>query len=323
MTAAALAAGATALSAAPRGRPTDKWRARPKVLLLIHNPIIEAREGRRLHHVMGWNDPDELTRAYIEDVSEVSGGLVRYRIAERLEVDGYPIKADGFRYTDGSYLRAWEEREFHQPDGVDYRAIIEEFGICEKVENRQIDEVFLFGAPYFGYYESIMVGKGAYWCNAPPLDDVDCSRRFVIMGFNYERGVGEMLEDLGHRTESILWHVYGSWEPKETHAWNRFTLTEKALPGKAGCGNVHYAPNSESDYDWGNQRYVWSTCDDWYNYPNLTGEKRRVNCEEWGGGDIRAHHKWWFDHIPRAPGKTDGHLNNWWKYIIRFDRYDE
>jgi len=28
------------------------------------------------------------------------------------------------------------------------------------------------------------------------------------MGFNYERGVGEMLEDLGHRAESILSHVF-------------------------------------------------------------------------------------------------------------------
>ena len=319
---AVLLAASAARPAAPTARPKDNWRSRPKVLLLIYDPIIEARGGRRLHEVMGWNDPKELTKGYIADIREVSGGLVRYRIADTVEVDGYPLKADGFSYTDDSYLKAWEQRQFHDPDAVDYRAIIKEFGICQKVQRGEIDEVFLWGAPYFGYYESIMAGKGAYWCNSPPLDDVDCSRRFVIMGFNYERGVGEMLEDLGHRTESILTHIYASWEAKETHAWNRLTLHEKALPGKAACGNVHYAPNSESDYDWGNKRYVWSTCDDWYSYPNLTGSRRLVNCDEWGGGDTRAHHKWWFDHIPRAPGKTDGHFNNWWRYIIRFDLYD-
>ena len=27
------------------------------------------------------------------------------------------------------------------------------------------------------------------------------TRRFVIMGFSYERGVGEMLENMGHRAE--------------------------------------------------------------------------------------------------------------------------
>ena len=30
------------------------------------------------------------------------------------------------------------------------------------------------------------------------------ARRFVIMGYNYQRGVGEMLESFGHRSESIL-----------------------------------------------------------------------------------------------------------------------
>ncbi len=308
---------------APAPRPTDTWRARPKVCVIEHDPIIEARDGKRLHEVFGWNDPSELAQAYIEDIKEASGGLVEYRIVRRYIVDGYPIKKDGFRYDDETYLGAWEDRRFHEPDGVDYQAIIEQFNLVRQVQRGRVDEVWLFGAPYFGYWESTMVGDGAYWCNSEPVEGVRCRRLFCIMGFNYERGVGEMLEDLGHRTESIMWHIYGSWEAEPTHAWNRFTLHEKAAPGQAACGNVHYAPNSESDYDWGNERYVQSTCDDWYTYPELTGEARRVNCEEWGNGDIRLHHKWWFDHIPRAPGKSDGHWNNWWRYIIQFDKYRE
>jgi len=122
----------------------------------------------------------------------------------------------------------------------------------ERVNEGEIDEVWLWEAPYMGYWESLMVGKGAHFCNSPPLDDVP-TKPFIIMGFNYERGVGEMLEDFGHRVESIMTHIYGSWEAKETHAWNRFTLYDKVAPGKAGCGNVHYAPNSEKDYDWGEQ----------------------------------------------------------------------
>ena len=54
-----------------------------------------------------------------------------------------------------------------------------------------------------------MCGSGAFWFNAPPLAGTEhASRRFVIMGFNFERGVGEMLEDLGHRAESILYKVF-------------------------------------------------------------------------------------------------------------------
>ncbi len=143
------------------------------------------------------------------------------------------------------------------------------------------------------------------------------------MGFSYERGVGEMLENFGHRVESIMRHVFGSWELRPTHDWNRFTLYEQAAPGRSGCGWMHYAPSSERDYEWGNPRTVWSTCDDWLNYPHLTGQRRQVNREEWGGGEIRAHHRWWLRHLPHAEGRTLGKLNNWWAYVADYNRFPE
>jgi len=317
LSAALLLAAGPGWTQEPPPRPLDDWHIAPKVLVLIHDPVIEARDGKKLHEVMGWNDPDDLARRYIADVRRASGGMVEYQIAERIEVDGYPLKADGFLYTDETYMAGWEHQaEWHQPDGVGYKAVLEQYDVYRKVDDGLVDEVWLFGAPYFGYYESLMVGPGGYWCNSEPLTDVGCSRLFVVMGFNYERGVGEMLEDLGHRTESILWHVFGSWEPQETHAWNRFTLYDKIAPGKAACGNVHFAPNSESDYDWGNPRVVESTCDDWLYYPDLQGRRREVSCDEWGAGDIEKHHVWWFEHLPRALGETDGIANNWWRYVM-------
>ena len=96
---------------------------------------------------------------------------------------------------------------------------------------------------------------------------------------------------------------------EERHDWERFTLYDKVAPGRAACGNVHFAPNSEKDYDWGNKREVWSTCDDWLAYPNLTGRKKKVTAADWGGGDIREHHLWWFRRFPRAKGRTKGKLN--------------
>ncbi|HDN17494.1 MAG TPA: hypothetical protein ENF41_00365 [Candidatus Bathyarchaeota archaeon] len=303
--------------------PDEDAIIRPKVLLIIFNPIIESEGGRKLNEVMGWNDPDMLVNEVIRDIEEVSYGCVKYQIVERVEVDEYPVKVDGFQYNDTTYLDAWRKRKFHEPDGVDYLRLIEKFNIVEKVMLGKIDEVWLMGGPYFGFYESIMVGKDAYWVNAPPLTQVNCSRLFIIMGFNYERGVGCMLEDFGHRIESIMRKIYGGWEVNEDNAWNRFTLYDKEAPGRANVGNVHYAPNSESDYDWGNERYVWCYCDDWYTYPYLPGKGRMVNCEKWGNGDIREHHKWWMKHIPHMPGTLEGHQNNWWKYIMLYNKYRE
>lgn len=289
---------------------------RRKVLMITHNPVLQSKNGQTLKQYFRWNDPDELAQGYMDDVRQCSYGYANYEIVERLVIDGYPLKRDGFRYNEQSYLNAWQARSFHDPDGVDYLQLAREFDLLRQVESGAIDEVWLFGHPYGGYYESIMGGHGAFWCNAPPLAGTEgCSRKFVIMGFNFERGVGEMLEDLGHRAESMLYKVFEKTRG-DANLFERFTRYDKTHPERAECGNVHFAPNSIRDYDWGNPRPVLSRCDTWYNYPDLSGESRLVNCAEWGNGDIRAHHCWWFKHFPHIQGETNGIANNWWRYVI-------
>jgi len=288
-----------------------------RVSLIIHSPTLPSAGGRKLQELFHWNDPDRLVQGFVRDLAESSHGAARFEVVERLEVDEFPVKADGFRYAPEDFAARWRQRSgFHQPDAVDYHALIRQFGLLEKVRSDQIDEVWLMAFPYAGYYESIMGGPGAFWCNAPPLQGAESSgRRFVIMGFNYERGVGEMLESFGHRTESILAQVYRDHRGP-SNLWERFIRHERSHPGQAEVGNIHFAPNSERDYDWGNRRPVSSACDDWYGFPRLTGARRIVNCDEWGSGDIRAHHFWWFRHLPHVEGETAGMLNNWWTYVL-------
>lgn len=288
---------------------------RPKVLAIIHNPTIPERGGLKAQRAYRWNDPDTLAQGYIDDLNYASHGCLNYEIVERLEVDAFPLKKDSFRYSAESFERAWNNRQFHQPDAVDYLALVREFKMIEKVNAGEIDEVWLLGFPYCGYYESIMAGPGAFWCNAPPLEGTGhAKRRFVIMGFNYERGVGEMLEDMGHRAESILSKVYERTRG-DANLWERFIRHEKTHPGRAECGNVHFAPNSVRDYDWGNTRVVPSRCDNWYRFPDLNGAPREVSCDEWGNGDIRKHHVWWMRHFPHYVGESGGIAWNWWEYI--------
>ena len=292
----------------------------PRVLAIIHNPVIAQAGGRKAKDAYGWNDPDTLAQGYISALQQASHGLVQYEIVERLEVDGFPAKQDSFSYTPDSFDNAWKSRQFHQPDAVDYLKLVTGFKLIEKVDAGQIDEVWLLGFPYCGYYESLMAGPGAFWCNAPPLAGTEhASRRFVIMGFNYERGVGEMLENMGHRVESIMSKVY-SHTKGDANLYERFIRYDKKAPGKAECGNVHFAPNSERDYDWGNRRPVASRCDTWLNFPDLSGPERTVTCADWGNGDIRKHHVWWLSRLPHVQGEADGVRWNWWEYIIDSNR---
>ncbi len=289
----------------------------PRVLLIIHDPVVGSENGRKLNQVLHWQNPDALVQQYISDVQAASFGYANYQIVERIEVNAFPVKEDGFVYDAESYLFRWRTRTgFHQPDRVDYGRLLDQFGVVARINLDQIDEVWLMGFPYAGYYESIMAGPGAFWCNAPPLEGIGrCQRRFVIMGFSYERGPGEMLENLGHRAESIMTQVYRH-KRGDANLWERFTRYDLTHPGLAECGNVHFAPNSERDYDWGNGRPVLSRCDNWLTFPQLEGQPRRVNSQEWGNGDSRQHHLWWLGHLPHVTGKTGGIANNWWQYII-------
>ncbi len=320
--AAALCAAASA--AAARAEP----QITVNVAVINFDPVV-PEVGKPLHEACRWNDPRWLTREFIKDIRETSGGFVRYRVALWVDANRFPPMKDGFCYTAESYYRCFKKWSgWHKPDRVDYWWIIETYGLRQLVDNGDADEIWIWCGPFTGFWESQMVGPTAYWCNSPPLRDRKVSRNFVIMFFNYERDVGCMLESFGHRVESILWHVYGRWDCKrpldELNTWERFTLYDKIAPGMAAVGNVHFAPNSERDYDWGNKRKVWSTCDDWLHYPNLTGRRKLVDCSEWGGGDMRAHHRWWLAHLPKAPGRgPDGKLANWWKYIVDFNRYPE
>ncbi len=321
----------TRAGAAPRRAPQPPPFVAPRVLVINFDPVVESEGGRRLHEVGGWNDPHVLADGYIADLNRASAGYARYRIAEWVDADEWPLKKDGFRYTDETYLAAFRKKTvWHQPDAFDYSAFIRQFDLARRVNSGEIDEVWVFSMPYAGFWESTMAGAGAYFCNSDPVPDVPAKKAFIIMGFNYERGVGEMLEDWGHRTESILTHVFGSWEPKATHAWNRFTLYDKQIRERpelagqvSGCGNVHFSPNSQKDYEWGAKTPVTSACDDWLNYPNLTGATRVVAADDWGNGDIRQRHVWWLSHLPRAAGRSDGILNNWWAYVADFNRYPE
>ena len=66
----------------------------PRVLVVIFNPILDPRTGQRLLQVTEtaqWSKVDDLLAGYIADVDECSGGLVKYRVAEQIIRDDFPI----------------------------------------------------------------------------------------------------------------------------------------------------------------------------------------------------------------------------------------
>ena len=222
-----------------------------KVLVVDFQP--GAVQGR-------WNRSEDLIPGYIDKMREASQGILEYQVAEKLEVPEYPVLMDGRQYTDETFTEvlADDKKALRDANGgytlADYDQIIQKFDIMQKIENEKIDEVWMFGGPYFGFYESRMVGRDAFWCNGPAMER-DC-RRFVIMGFNYERDVKEMVHDYGHRSESVLAKQFGS----ETFLRKLYNQLSTPAPANAyeqfltDVGTVHRKPGGE---EYGQDEFAW------------------------------------------------------------------
>lgn len=290
-----------------------------KVMVLDFNPIIENQGGMRVREIGGWYSPLALEEEYISEVGQLSGGYLNYQIVNRIDnVDVWLEKSDGFVYNDESYmLAASSDAAAHRPDIIDYNKLLDRYGICDLVNRGEIDELWLWGGPWMGFYEAVMAGPGAFGTNGPPIANTSCQRQVHIMGFSYQVPVAHMLEDLMHRTEGTMDHVFGSG-PRGgaigSDLWSKFVAYEDKAPGQAGCGWAHFGPNSTRDYEWDNAREVSSDCDDWNNFPNFTGERVLMSCTAWECTHL-GFMRWILGHLPKYSGVSGDGWNNWWKYI--------
>src|SRR3990172_551999 len=70
-----------------------------KVLLIVYDPVMDAVSGTTLSQQQSWYRAADLITGFMADLLQASGGLARYQIVERLDVNEFPAKTDGFRYT--------------------------------------------------------------------------------------------------------------------------------------------------------------------------------------------------------------------------------
>jgi hypothetical protein len=302
----------------------------PRFQVISFNPVLLTQAGNpRLHAFKGWHNPATEIYDEMEGMRVGSHGIVDQRLTTYLEMDFWPVKADGFQYTEAQYLAS----QWHSPDGVDYAQIIRDYDLARKVDRGELDEVAINGAPYFGYWESTMAGYGGYWCNSSPRQRVASSRIFILMGWNYERVVS--LHATGHRAESIMTRVYNGWDVNgNRHLWDRFgwNYGQTTISSIYGIGSAHLPPNGRDHYDYAHTGLVQSYAPDWMNnFPNFTGATALVDRETWGPGPTGNYEleffKWWYGHMPHVAGRNqwDGYdrLNNWWEYIYNFNAHPE
>ncbi len=298
----------------------------PKATVVIYDPWITKTDGSKvaLSAYMNWEDPAQLVNRYRRAIKSITNGRVQYGLVKTDIVRDFHKKADGFKYTQASYLACMADpNACHFPDAADILGTLSSHNVCSDANGGLTDELWMFGGPYFGYYESQLTGPNAFEYNSPPLSGSACNKLLPIMGFNYERSLAEMIHDNMHRTEATMSRVYGSWaENRTANNFDRFALVAYQSPAfnYSGCGSAHFTPTSTSDYDYSNPNPVMSNCDDFFNYPNLKAPAtvlKTTSCQAWGCNEV-AYYRYFFQHLPKVPGTgPDGKFNDWWRYLIK------
>ena len=242
----------------PDIRRAPKLLMAPRVLVINFRPTAIPN---------AWFSCDDLIQQYIAGMRQASNDVLVYQVVNKLSVSKYPVLLDGRQYNNVTWAQAQADdtKAFRDSHGnymlADYQRIIQDFNVLQQVNDQQIDEVWMFGGPYFGFYESRMVGQGAFWCNGPGIEQ-NC-RRFVIMGYNYQRSVKEMVHDFGHRAESILARQFGSQSVLQS-LYSAQPPTAAALPAPKNDferylianGTVHRKPGGA---DYGQDEMAWVT----------------------------------------------------------------
>jgi len=295
-----------------------------QVYVIVYDPLLS--NGQKLSEYLHWNDHAVITQQTIDFFTQSSNYKVNYTVVDTaLVTSGWPELIDGFSYTEAEYLAVWADpQQHHNPTEVNYDKIVNspELDICGKLNRGEIDEVWVYNGPWFGFYESRLVGPGAYYLNSSPVSGAhNCNKILPIMGPSVERTVQEAVHNFTHRTEDTMKKVYGSWQQNDTsHSWDKFALVKAQSPSYSysGCGSSHYPPNGITDYDYSNSSTVQSNCDDFANYPNLSDPlevSQPVTCSVWGCGEL-DYFRYWFGHFPSNPDcGPDDVANDWWKYI--------
>jgi hypothetical protein len=250
-----------------------------KAIVLHYDPILSARWGGNPlsygypNYYDPWrNNADSMVTLFCKTLRDASAGQVDWEVAYNFDLNEFPPSKNSVQFTADNFPELYHA---DQSQVTDYSALLNDsrFGIREKIEAGLADAVFILAFPNAGMAE---------WLRAQYI--VNCSKDFIVFGFNYQRGVDCMLEDAAHMTEGIMgivcrgWprlHEVATWSSGNISAaadrsktnrylndWQRFILSDAmdlqqycpehfSAEGFANAGISHFPPNANYGYGWG------------------------------------------------------------------------
>lgn len=288
----------------------------------------------------------------------------RFRGYKHLTESGLAGSAPGpsLGYKVIAYFTVYEPTPPGRPDNptptryfVDYESIFNRFNVRSLVEEYGVREIWFWkgniGPDFPSYdpslhtgdrfrvgYESEMMGPNGRVCNcAGPSGAPTYNRTYVLYNQNVRRTQAEAIHNHGHQLEAVL--SFANSRDARTEGipnlfWDAFSGRVNGAFQRGRCGNTHFPPNGEKDYDYSNPNPFPSDCEDW---SPTGGERKPVSASTWGklaypwpayqttqkGEKTDSqYYIWWMQNMPgQDNGLTLGQaaLGNWWHLTADWD----
>jgi hypothetical protein len=218
----------------------------------------------------------------------------------------------------------------------DYNQILARFGASQWVTIQNAKEIWLWG-----YHTARIVPVESNMAS-PTTGDISNSNRFaddmpifdrtyVLYNYNYGRSQNEAVHNHGHQLEAMFSYVCQRQDGNDSLFWDKFCGRSGGVFQKGRCGNTHFPPNANADYDYNNTTAVLSDCEDWT--PENTGVKMLTSATTWGslsyswpvvpGGLTEAqYYIYWMQNMPgHQNGIRNGNhvMRNWWEFVADWD----
>lgn len=305
------------------------------------------------------------TKQKVKEDLIVSKKIVEYGTRFRdfgSEVVNPYICVDVVKYIN---VYSWEKVNWvNNQKTLNYHELFQRLNMENYVNNLGVKEIWITHFPKDAYpsiVNSEYNDSNTFWgipesnMSSPFTGDISNSYRFpndlpiyqntyVVYGNSGHRGVDTNIHNRGHQIESQLRYIEKERMYNKELFWNLFVGVKDGAQKQNGrCGNTHFPPNAENDYEYCQPNSIES---DIMNWTPQGGEKIIVGCNTWTDiqynfemrvqnvNDIADYNKdpqtkwllYWFQSIPghnnNIPYVRDGvnyTITNWWDLFYNWD----
>lgn len=324
----------------PTSVPNDSINHKPRVLGINLNPsdgstTIADEYFMPQINTLGVGTAAEMVRTVFlrskNDFYRMSQGRLDFNIVETIDITTSPNFATLSPYTVENYsncanhtnLTFCDQRKYE----FDYIRWIRESNLCRILEEKNIDEVWMFSPPYIGRWEAFMFGPNqGFSVNGEFYLIPECKRNYIVVNGTHDRP-DQFMHSYAHRIEATLNYMSREWDQSDKEKYiQRFmgnNLYSKVAMQNAYCGNAHFPHNGSADYQYANQNIATSICSDWPNFPDFKGNSQQINCSAWNCND-RDWQFYWMSFIPHSEGTFEFESGSvkfvlkkdWWYYLL-------